>query len=99
MLLLTQVGTQRTQYRLYMNAIAAGEDPQTITSMTEDRIQQLEGLGFVWTLRGDGKKVPQEDDSPMRGGYQEHDLETMSHGYSNEDFPPLNHGVLMQAEM
>lgn len=45
------VGTQRTQYRLYQQAKQAGERIAYSTAMTEERIQQLEQLGFVWALR------------------------------------------------
>lgn len=44
------VGTQRTQYRLYMQAKETGV--AVSTSMNEERIATLEELGFVWALRG-----------------------------------------------
>jgi hypothetical protein len=46
------VGTQRTQYRLYMKAKEAGEAVSGAAAMNESRIQLLEELGFVWALRG-----------------------------------------------
>jgi len=50
------VGTQRTQYRQYMRSREAGQimTPTTTanTTMNDHRIQELEELGFVWTLRG-----------------------------------------------
>lgn len=49
------VGTQRTQYRLFMRSKETGV-PVT-TSMNEDRIRELEELGFVWALRG---SIPDE---------------------------------------
>ena len=50
------VGTQRTQYRLYMKAKEAGK-PSSNSAMNEDRIAQLEELGFVWALRGGSDSV------------------------------------------
>jgi hypothetical protein len=44
------VGTQRTQYRLYMRSKETGVPVST--SMNDDRIRELEDLGFVWALRG-----------------------------------------------
>lgn len=44
------VGTQRTQYRMYMRCKETGLPIST--SMNEDRIRELEELGFVWGLRG-----------------------------------------------
>eukprot|EP00429_Kryptoperidinium_foliaceum_P036643 CAMPEP_0176178096 /NCGR_PEP_ID=MMETSP0120_2-20121206/91256_1 /TAXON_ID=160619 /ORGANISM="Kryptoperidinium foliaceum, Strain CCMP 1326" /LENGTH=1067 /DNA_ID=CAMNT_0017516245 /DNA_START=166 /DNA_END=3371 /DNA_ORIENTATION=+ len=44
------VSTQRSQYRLYMRAKEAGAPVST--NMNEDRIRELEELGFVWNLRG-----------------------------------------------
>eukprot|EP00934_Nitzschia_sp_Nitz4_P001966 Nitzschia sp. Nitz4//scaffold107_size73032//27795//30897//NITZ4_005759-RA/size73032-augustus-gene-0.100-mRNA-1//-1//CDS//3329532590//1966//frame0 len=44
------VGTQRTQYRLFMRAKETGMNVST--SMNEERIMTLEELGFVWALRG-----------------------------------------------
>jgi hypothetical protein len=46
------VGTQRTQYRLYMKAKQAGETVSAASTMSENRIRNLEELGFVWVLRG-----------------------------------------------
>lgn len=46
------VGTQRTQYRLYMRAKESGL--VVATSMNESRVRELEELGFVWALRGGG---------------------------------------------
>lgn len=45
------VGTQRTQYRLYQQAKLSGNSIPNTTSMNEDRVRQLEELGFTWTLR------------------------------------------------
>jgi Helicase associated domain len=45
------VGTQRTQYRLFQEAKESGSGALHGTSMNEDRIRQLEELGFVWALR------------------------------------------------
>lgn len=45
------VGTQRTQYRLYQQAKSSGNRMLHSTAMNEDRINQLEELGFVWALR------------------------------------------------
>jgi hypothetical protein len=51
------VGTQRTQYRLYMKAKESGQPLSGMSAMNEERIRQLEELGFAWALRGvDGKK-------------------------------------------
>ena len=44
------VGTQRTQYRLYMRSKETGVPVST--NMNEDRLRELEELGFVWALRG-----------------------------------------------
>lgn len=49
------VGTQRTQYRLYMKARETGTEISGPTAMNEIRIKELEGLGFVWALRSVGK--------------------------------------------
>jgi len=48
------VGTQRTQYRFYVKAKEAGEP--IISAMNEDRIRQLEQLGFVWNIRGETRR-------------------------------------------
>jgi hypothetical protein len=51
------VGTQRTQYRLYMKAKESGQPLSGMSAMNEERIRQLEELNFAWALRGvDGKK-------------------------------------------
>ena len=53
------VGTQRTQYRLYMKAKAGGVASgaaTTTASMNENRIRELEQLGFVWVLRNKAKE-------------------------------------------
>lgn len=44
------VGTQRSQYRLFMRARETGQSIST--NMNDDRIRELEDLGFVWALRG-----------------------------------------------
>ena len=44
------VGTQRSQYRLYMRARETGQS--IATNMSDDRIRELEDLGFVWASRG-----------------------------------------------
>lgn len=44
------VGTQRAQYRQFMRARETGQ--MISTNMNEDRIRELEDLGFVWALRG-----------------------------------------------
>ncbi|KAL7572037.1 hypothetical protein ACA910_001690 [Epithemia clementina (nom. ined.)] len=46
------VGTQRTQYRLYQKAKESGQHVNGASAMNEERIRQLEELGFVWALRG-----------------------------------------------
>jgi hypothetical protein len=52
------VGTQRTQYRLFMKAKESGQTLVGMSAMNEERIRQLEELGFSWSIRGvDGKKV------------------------------------------
>eukprot|EP00980_Cylindrotheca_fusiformis_P006910 scaffold1442_cov128-Cylindrotheca_fusiformis.AAC.31 len=55
------VGTQRTQYRLYMSGQENGTS--TTSSMNEDRIRALEELGFAWGLRGGrgGNQLPMEE--------------------------------------
>jgi hypothetical protein len=45
------VGTQRTQYRIFHNAKQKGGHLLQSTAMNEERIRQLEELGFVWALR------------------------------------------------
>jgi hypothetical protein len=51
------VGTQRTNYRNYMKAKEKGQPDSTISSMNEERINQLNELGFVWSVRSeDGDK-------------------------------------------
>jgi hypothetical protein len=58
------VGTQRTQYRLYLKAKQGFDLGGGYTAMTEDRIQLLEEIGFIWALRsGDSKKFPDEIDA------------------------------------
>lgn len=53
------VGTQRTQYRLYLNAKETGDNSLAAASMSDERVQQLEELGFVWAHRtGETKKEP-----------------------------------------
>lgn len=60
------VGTQRTQYRLYMQAKESGEATGVVSpSMDEERIQQLEALGFQWTLRGGDVKKEAEKPEGM----------------------------------
>jgi Helicase associated domain len=44
------VGTQRSQYRLYVRAAETGQVANT--NMNDDRVRELEDLGFVWALRG-----------------------------------------------
>ena len=67
------VGTQRTQYRLYMKAKETGADIAGATSMNENRIRLLEDLGFVWALRTGPKedgtltKILQSADVPTNG--------------------------------
>lgn len=46
------VGTQRTQYRLYSAAMEKGQDVAVASSMTQQRIQLLESIGFAWFVRG-----------------------------------------------
>eukprot|EP00550_Attheya_septentrionalis_P004429 CAMPEP_0198283158 /NCGR_PEP_ID=MMETSP1449-20131203/2828_1 /TAXON_ID=420275 /ORGANISM="Attheya septentrionalis, Strain CCMP2084" /LENGTH=1129 /DNA_ID=CAMNT_0043979683 /DNA_START=92 /DNA_END=3481 /DNA_ORIENTATION=+ len=50
------VGTQRTQYRLYLKAKELGvryvDDKESPSAMNDERVAQLEELGFVWALRG-----------------------------------------------
>ena len=55
------VVTQRTQHRIYMRGKETEEF--TSTSMNEDRIGELERLGFVWVLRN-GRAATRED-GPM----------------------------------
>jgi hypothetical protein len=38
-----------------MSAKDKRQNPQEVSSMTEQRIHKLEELGFVWALRGDGR--------------------------------------------
>jgi hypothetical protein len=42
---------QRTQYRLYIKAKDSGQKMPGSSGMNEERIKQLEGMGFVWALR------------------------------------------------
>jgi hypothetical protein len=46
------VGTQRTQYRLYLKAKEAGTEALMKSAMNADRVAELEEMGFVWALRG-----------------------------------------------
>jgi hypothetical protein len=67
------VGTQRTQYRLYMKSKETGMPPSGSTAMNEDRIRELGELGFVWALRNTKEETaslaaaaaatPMEDDT------------------------------------
>lgn len=43
---------QRTQYRLYIKARESGQKIPGSSGMNDERIRQLEDLGFVWALRG-----------------------------------------------
>jgi len=43
------VFTQRQQYRLYLQSKGDGESVQSKTTMTEQRIQALEKVGFIWS--------------------------------------------------
>lgn len=63
------VGTQRTQYRLYMKAKETGEVVTGAAAMNENRIQLLEDLGFVWALRGS-----REDHMNLRQVHMQHQL-------------------------
>lgn len=66
------VGTQRTQYRLYMKAKEESKPTPIMTSKTTERIQQLTELGFVFALRGhDGKNDSSEPDSQAEAIEQE----------------------------
>jgi Helicase associated domain len=57
------VGTQRTQYRLYMKSKDTGQPIPGSAGMDDSRVLQLEELGFIWALRGEqGKK---EADDPI----------------------------------
>jgi hypothetical protein len=66
------VGTQRTQYRLYTKAKESGEAALGTSSMNEDRIAQLEEIGFVWAIRngelkrGDSGDLPTIEEESMR---------------------------------
>lgn len=51
------VGTQRTQFRLYQRAKEMGTVSVSNSAMSDDRIGQLEELGFVWALRGGSDNV------------------------------------------
>jgi hypothetical protein len=42
---------QRTQYRLFIKAKESGQKMPGSAGMNEERIKQLEGMGFVWALR------------------------------------------------
>jgi len=53
------VGTQRTQYRLYMKGRETGN--LTTSNMNEDRIRALESLGFSW----DQRPARSDDVSPL----------------------------------
>jgi hypothetical protein len=46
------VGTQRTQYRLYMKAKDTGQSVAAAATINESRIRLLDEIGFVWVLRG-----------------------------------------------
>ena len=51
------VGTQRTQYRLYMKAKETGTSEMSGSiAMSEQRIRELEELDFVWALRSTTSK-------------------------------------------
>lgn len=61
------VGTQRTQYRLYMKSKETGIPVPGAAAMNEDRIAELNELGFAWALRGSDNR---NDRSPMTVGQQ-----------------------------
>ena len=70
------VGTQRTQYRLYMKSLASGgggnaaaASAPTTASMNEDRIRELEELGFVWALRNNSKEETTVTANPTEADY------------------------------
>jgi len=68
----TWVGTQRTQYRLYLKAKATGDPTLGATTMTEERVQQLESLGFQWT-RGGKKKSDNDSVENIPVKLEDHD--------------------------
>lgn len=59
------VGTQRTQYRFYMKAKETGEKAPGNSAMNEERIKQLEDLGFNWSLRGGSEGARREAETSM----------------------------------
>ncbi|KAG7356875.1 helicase domain protein [Nitzschia inconspicua] len=84
------VGTQRTQYRLYMKAKETGEVLPGAAAMNETRIRLLEELGFIWALRG-----TREDHMNLRQVHMQHpvsDRDPSTHtsapsGDALRDFP------------
>lgn len=56
----TWVGTQRTQYRLFMKAKETGK-AAVPTSMNEERIKLLSDIGFIWALRRETGKSQHGD--------------------------------------
>ena len=67
------VGTQRTQYRLFQRAKEIGQLVTGSAAMNEDRIHELEELGFVWALRGgEGKRDESSEDSGSHSNSNTH---------------------------
>jgi hypothetical protein len=75
------VGTQRTQYRLYRKAKDAGKSTSN-SAMNEDRIAQLEALGFVWALRGGSDAVWKKRISELVAYRSAHGDTAVSSNYS-----------------
>lgn len=49
----TWVDTQRVQYKKLQQRIGNGEVNAKSSRLTEDRIEKLNGIGFVWSIRDD----------------------------------------------
>lgn len=69
------VGTQRTQYRLYMKAKEAGRQVEGVSAMNAERILQLESLGFSWCLRGTDQR---KDSDSVEAAAEQEVIEHMS---------------------
>jgi hypothetical protein len=80
------VGTQRTQYRLYMKAKESGQPLSGMSAMNEERIRQLGELDFVWALRGvDGKKEADSNEARAVEGEAKQDSGALPSGEPGHD--------------
>lgn len=84
------VGTQRTQYRLFMASRDSGT--LTMSNMNEDRIRALESLGFSWTQRPSRSDDASPLDDVLLAAAQAADsVDTSGEGILDEDQMSVMH--------